>query len=665
MMRIGVFTLFCLLGFLCLIPFAAAASENEGQPLILSIEFDGNLSIPAGELKDLMRTRAPRIFQLFNHPRYVRDWLRSDLAVLAAHYHQAGFYDVQIIAHPERDIIYDADLNGVYVKIHIIEGKRRYLNRITFEPQLEGDEEDVLRLLRLRQGAPFDPQAPGMDVFTITRSLQDEGYFAARVWYESIPHETPAHASADSIDIHFLIEHDLPARLGEIRIEGGDLPEELILREMNVERGERLRLDDILQSKQNLYDTGFFRLVNYRIEQRPRVAGAVEDVLDLVWLLRERKMAAVETGIGVGTVDGLRLVGGWSHRNLFNQGRRLSLNGMVSFKDNSEGEFGRSFEREALEYSFMRIARLRAYLSLLLFREQDYEQEMTATNLETRAIRFSAARRINPVTILKVREQFDILYQRQRTDIEVESQPNTNTRSLSLILDHDSRNDYFSPSRGTRSQFSYEIAGGLQGGDNHFHRLQWSMSRHKKITGGVLAHRLFLGTVWSFGESRADPGLGVPGDGVPFEERFYCGGGSTVRGYRDNSLGPLLDSSEGIVNSGLHDSSLPEYMMGGRMMLVANIEWRFPISIMGHDLFRGVFFFDAGNSWLNLDEININAAFPWQPGKRDDRTRIFYSMGLGFRYITPLTVIRIDYGFPLQNIGDNSGRWHLSLGQTF
>ncbi len=668
--RWGIRSLFALL-FLAvslLLATAVTAAEDQDRPLVGKIVIDGNDSFSDGRLRSLMRTREPRFIQFRGHPRYLRDWLRGDLATLEAFYHRGGFYEVAISSLAEGDIIYDPELGSVEIRIHIDEGKRRFLREIRFQPSLDKLERDLRKGLSLQPGQPLDPQAPGMDQFRILRALQQEGHFAARIRHELEILPTPGHAARDSASITFEVERGPKARLGEMILQGNRLSDSLIERELSCRVGQPLRLEQLLDSKQNLLDSGYFRGVDYRLESMGEVEGQAgrEEQLRLIWIFRERKLATVETGVGLGSVDGLRMLGGWSHRNLLDRGQRVSLQGNLSFKDDQDGHFGLNFERESLDWRFLHIARLRANLGLLLFREKDYELETQSFSLETRAIRFTASRRVDPDTVLKLRQQFDFLYQRSIGDIPVDVEPRFNTRSLSLVLDRDSRDFFFNPHEGGHSWLSYEIAGGIQGGDHHFQRLQLNATRHRRSSrAGVFASRLYLGGVWPYGDSLGSDKPGVPADGIPFEERFYCGGGSTVRGYDENSLGPRIGEGNEDLSPELPGQTLPETILGGRFMFVANLEWRFPLQLFGQKALGGVLFFDGGGAWEDLDDFSGSRALPWQPGLEDDTRRVFYGLGTGLRYLTPLTVIRIDFGLPLQSLGSPHGRWHFSLGHTF
>ena len=644
----------------------ARGDTGESLPYVAGIDIEGNETFSDGDLKALMRTREPRLLQFLGRPRYLRDWLRSDLATLAAHYHRHGFYDVRVRSLSEADVVYDERSHSVRIRIRVEEGKRRFLRRIVFEPPLGERERRLRRRLGLKPGDPFDPESPGQAAYRILRALQDEGRFSAQVRHASRILETPAHAATDSLDLVLQVQLGPAARLGDVALRGHELREELIRRELVLRVGEPLRLGAIRESQQNLLDSGYFRAVDYRLEPMPdAAASAGEESLRLVWLFRERRMRAFEMGVGVGTVDGLRLLGGWSHRNLLDRGQRLALEGKLSLRNDRDGNFGLQYEREALEWRFLHVVRLRAHLSLTLFREKDYEQETRLTSLETRAIRLSAARRLSRSTVLKVREQFDFLYQRTLSAEAAIPEPKYLTRSLTFILDRDTRDHFFHPTRGGQGLLSYEWAGGLQGGDHDFHRLQCNLTHHQRSGEGVLASRLFVGYVGAYGASAVDPKPGVPDDGVPFEERFYCGGAASVRGYEENSLGPRLDPESGQQAPDLPGQTLPPYALGGRAMLVANLEYRFPMRVFGSRNLRGVFFMDGGGTWLDWRDISGDRAFPWQHGDRTDTRRVFYGVGAGLRYLTPLTVIRVDYGVPLQAMEESGGRWHLSLGHAF
>ena len=132
--------------------------------------------------------------------------------------------------------------------------------------------------------------------------------------------------------------------------------------------------------------------------------------------------------------------------------------------------------------------------------------------------------------------------------------------------------------------------------------------------------------------ARLGLGSGLGGQVIP-SERFFAGGGNTVRGYGQDSLGP---------HDFLGDAR------GGNALLVFNQEVRFPIVWR----FRGVGFIDAGNVFETVPDISF--------------TDLAVGTGLGLRVETPVGLFRFDYGFALRRDDDEPiGRFFFSIGQAF
>jgi outer membrane protein insertion porin family len=122
-------------------------------------------------------------------------------------------------------------------------------------------------------------------------------------------------------------------------------------------------------------------------------------------------------------------------------------------------------------------------------------------------------------------------------------------------------------------------------------------------------------------------------DEVPITQRFYLGGRATVRGFRENSLGPRGENGA---------------VIGGDTMLAGKSQLQYLVvdSLSTH------LFLDTGNVFLRERSFSLGD--------------LRYSTGVGFRYLSPIGPIGFDVGHPLDRMnGEAALRLHFSVGSTF
>lgn len=143
--------------------------------------------------------------------------------------------------------------------------------------------------------------------------------------------------------------------------------------------------------------------------------------------------------------------------------------------------------------------------------------------------------------------------------------------------------------------------------------------------------RWFRRSMLAFG-ARAGVIGGVNGSGIPIDERFFNGGGDSVRSFAERELGPM-------------DRGNP---IGGEFFSVFNVEYTFPF----YDELQLAVFADAGNLLPRAEDIGF-----------DDMR---YGVGLGLRYQLPIGPLRLDYGFnPNRRPDEAFGAFHFSFGFAF
>ncbi len=149
------------------------------------------------------------------------------------------------------------------------------------------------------------------------------------------------------------------------------------------------------------------------------------------------------------------------------------------------------------------------------------------------------------------------------------------------LLNYNSTNAYFNPTRGTSLYLSVGVSGGILGGD-------FSMIRPTVEYRHFFPDRWLSGGRNVFGFHFTGQFLQAYGSSsIPFYERFFIGGENTVRGFDIRSISPLA-----IVSTPLYDQygnpvidpqtgltkSIPNLLpVGGDTMGVFNFEYRMPI----------------------------------------------------------------------------------------
>ncbi len=215
----------------------------------------------------------------------------------------------------------------------------------------------------------------------------------------------------------------------------------------------------------------------------------------------------------------------------------------------------------------------------------------------------------------------------------------------------------------TRGQFlsaDYSFAMRALGGNTSFMRFQSTYHRYHKLQSlrnTVLAGNLTMGLARVF-NIRDRNGNGVIDDVdrlLPISERFFAGGGETLRGFAFQEAGPrlvILPQGQFRNSQGkqvfLNPFTVP---VGGNAMVIANFEARVPVT----SALQVVPFYDAGNVFRRPSDV-FGHARPTPPTGRflDDinaenlRAQWTNTIGLGIRIKTPLGgALAVDYGFLL------------------
>ncbi len=687
-------TLLGLALFCCLVatarPAAAVSELDYGldQHLLYRIHVTGNKTFASDDLKGILKIREPRWF----HPlmiiglsdrkaRYQPHLLEVELKLLERYYHQRGFHQVAVMLD---SVGVDPEERGDLIHISIAEGPRTYLSDVRFDGETRLDAEDLVKGLRYAPGvsAPADLNDLGPDIYLMRTRFWELGHLDAAI----VPTMTILNTdAADRNDA--LLVYDIDAGpayvIGAITVEGQQQSRtELIDRELRVREGGLFRWSDVERSQRQLLETALFRDVSFIPTNIDTLTGTADLLVQVV----ERSPAFFEFGFGVGSRERIRLLAAWGHNNLFGTGQRLRLRSRnyLNYEDVQRLSTGDvdpelNYRYDILHTNPRMLGRFRLDTTLFLALETRGESGL---NLETQGFslgtRFQGGPRVINTVELRVEEVDPNLHPDAKPALrdayETSQLRSSDTRSMGWTFYEEGRNNPLRPSRGNLRTVQLEVGGGPLGGDNSFVKIAAGLHGYQRtILGGVLAWRVSVGAVRPYGGS-----LDRGADGVPYQERFFAGGVSTVRGYLERSLGPQV--SEAIRDSLQLASDVPlsdQPARGGNYMLLTNAEWRFPMPVLSRWKVSGVAFVDGGNVWERAEDIQLRG-FRWRSYPRapedESATKLWdyrYSVGGGVRIDTPVGPVRLDLGFPLKRarLSDTETEaktiYHFSLGFPF
>ncbi|HEY5999823.1 MAG TPA: BamA/TamA family outer membrane protein [bacterium] len=592
----------------------AVFTVREGPLVRLAeVTFAGNAFFPAERLRPLVA--AP------GTPPYVEADLREGRREVAQLYRDEGFADAQVTGP---HVAFSEDRTRASVRFDIVEGTRRVIRAVVFEGDSPQGDADALRQL-----AASLPGQPYFERRKLGLANGVTGVFGARGY---------------------------PEATATVRDEPGGTPGEVLLR-VTTTSGPRVRVTGIAVGGNKRTRTSF---ILARIPLKPGDWYNEESVHEGIRQLYRTgvvtRVAYTLEGAGTGRV--LRLTveeaparefsvqGGW--------GSYERLRGAVAFRDRNvlgvglgaSAEVGASTKSRYVTTELLapQVAGTDVSLSLPLswsFREEPAFNE-EKVEVSARLYRIFAGRVAAGV---KYGFDFDHLTHLS-ADVPLDARDRQVTlASVSANVEIDRRDDIFYPTRGWQSAGAVQLADRRMGGSLDFLRC---------TAGGKFFRPLGAGFVLGL---RLDTGFIVPTRGstdIPVNERFFTGGESSVRSFKEQELGPKGPAGD---------------PLGGLASTVASVEVRRPI--VGH--LAGSVFVDAGNvspngslAHLGPDATNTSdyVAAMWSDYLRDFRTGV----GFGLQYLTPLGPIRVDAAWnPSPRPSEFERRFvtHLSIGMAF
>ncbi len=497
-----------------------------------------------------------------------------------------GYYEAEVSVTEEDDA----------AVIHIDAGEPMRIGSISINPS---SHKELLEIISIKEGDVLDAAKVLADQGKIYNKIQEKNC----AFSLSVKNRVSLNGDTNRANIVFDVLQGKAASFGDISFTGQKTIDKSYLDKLiSIEEGKCFQQTKIQSMRDEVMSTGLFSRVETVL---PKNADGVS-VIPVEFALTERKHRTVRAGMSYYTDEGLGLILGWQHRNFLGSAEKLDLTLKLSQLEQSLGAtMSKPF--------FMRKDQSLNFHAGLKREDTDaYEQF---------GINFGGGikRKFNKRLSADAGLDFEI------TRITEENDDDQETFALFnpyVGLTYDSRDNALDPHKGwligVNAGPTIDLFGQADPYVKTVVKVQTYKEVHEKL---VLAARTKLGTIWG----------GSSGD-LPATERFFAGGGGSVRGFGYQEVGPFQDGDP----------------LGGRSVFEASLETRFKFT----DTLGGVLFADAGQV---SDEVT--------PSFSD----MAIGAGAGFRYYTGFGPLRFDVGVPLsgdENTSDNF-QVYISIGQSF
>jgi translocation and assembly module TamA len=501
-----------------------------------------------------------------------------------------GYYDASVRYEPTPRTPYA----GTY---HVAPGTIYRIGAVAVDPP---EHAAALRELPAKPGLPLRAET----VLESERRLLAHVGRGRCLFKPTVKHEAVLRQEGLQADILFRVRSGGEARFGPVRFVGNKTVKEAYLRQLPPwKEGACFREEDVEKFRTLLLESGLFSRADALLPERTDADGRVP----ISVALTERAPRTVQAGLEYYTDEGASATFGWRHRNLFGGAEALDV-------DLGVGELRQFLEATFSKPSFLRKDQLLALSAL--------PERQDTDAFEAQGGRFGAELRRKIGSHVSAAAGVDLAYE------SVKDKAGTAQEfvlsSVPVRVDDDDRDDRLNPSKGRALSASVAPFFDLLGESSPFVKIKLAGSAYfafDKERKTIFAVRGAWGNI-----------LGAETGDVPASERFYAGGGGSVRGFGYQEIGP-------------DKNGVPA---GGRSLLEQSSELRRMVT----DKIGMAAFADIGGV---SDE----------PGGFPEELAV--GAGVGIRYYSGFGPFRLDVAVPAVGREKASAMYQLyiSIGQAF
>jgi len=550
---------------------------------ISEIRIVGNKAFSEGTLKGLFDLSDSGWLNFYTKAdRYSRSKLDADLETLRAYYQNRGYLEFEVTS---TQVAISADKQDITVTVNVKEGQPYTVTGVKLEGEYLGKEEDFKTLVTIKPGEAYNAERVTQTTRAMTDRFGTFGYAFARV--EARPEIDRANGQ-----VLITIASDPGRRVyvRRINVAGNTRTRDEVVRrefrqfESSWYDGRRIKL-----SRDRVDRLGYFSEVNVDSNEVP---GTLDQV-DLTVTVKEKATGNLLLGAGFSSSDKLSLTASVKQENVFGSGNYLGV-------ELNTSKYNRTIVLSTIDPYFTVDGISRQvdvfYRTQRPINSQGEEYKLVSPGA---SIRFGV-----PFS------EYDTVFFGvgiERTEIQGDNLPNSyalyrdafgstaTSVPLTIGWSRDSRDSAIVPTSGRLMSFNLDWA---VAGDSKYVR---SIARYQQYF--PLSRRFTFGFNAQFGW-----GKGIGERPYPFFKNFYGGGLGTVRGFDQNSLGPV---------------DVTGAYIGGNREFNVNGELYLPVPGTGNDrTLRWFTYVDAGNVWGENDKLDFGS--------------LRASAGIGLTWVSPV-----------------------------
>jgi outer membrane protein assembly complex protein YaeT len=581
----------------------------------VGLEFPGASAIGPRQLREALKATGISL-DIYLDSRKVTDFLQN--------YYRRRAYLGVVVSSPEMKLDRQAATGTVLIPVR--EGPLFMIGNLNFEGNLAFDYFQLWSLIPISSGSIYSADLVQESIDIIERFYRARGYNEVGIDYRVDPAPNTALAN-----ITFRINENKQSIIKDIGVEGNRLTSSSLVKNiLTFKEGDALDFAEISNTRKKLYETGLYSFVDFETEDLPGTVSGEKKPVRIRIQLRELSTYRLNYGAYFDTERGPGGIADFTRRSPFGQASAVGLR----VRYDSDLKLVRLYYNQPHIKNF----RLKTDANFLAQRE-------TRPGFSARRIGMSIFRQ------KELPGKFVIDYGYRYDYVRWNGVPTDPTLFVSNVpvaratatVWKDTRDSVLSATRGEFMSHAFEYGPTWLGSQIGFFKYSGQYFRYVGLD-------KFLGK--SGGKEKTKPApprlvyagairLGITkafeGDSIISPERFYAGGGTTMRGFAQDLLGPVTQVADGTLKP-----------LGGEGLFLLNNEIRFPIvSFLG-----GAGFADIGNVFPTAADFSLR-------GLRK-------SAGAGLRVNVRYLLLRFDYGFKLDRRPDESrGAFFFSIGQAF